>query len=178
MDAPKHSFPPVVDAGTRVRRLPIGGTAIGTGINADPRFGRRMAKALAALSGTVAQVRSTAVQVGLRYHALHHLMPSMPYHSLPEAHRRLVRDTEAGLIPPQADSRPALHSNTRPDGARTVRTLVRRRDQLSGPTVTIAVLAAVSTAWAVLARRGGEWLIRSMERNAEAKRARRNGSCR
>lgn len=30
--------------------------------------------------------------VGLRYHALHHLMPSMPYHSLPEAHRRLVKE--------------------------------------------------------------------------------------
>lgn len=30
--------------------------------------------------------------VGLRYHALHHLMPSMPYHSLPECHRRLVRE--------------------------------------------------------------------------------------
>ncbi|MEP7222541.1 MAG: fatty acid desaturase [Novosphingobium sp.] len=28
--------------------------------------------------------------VGLRYHALHHLLPSMPYHSLAEAHRRLV----------------------------------------------------------------------------------------
>lgn len=28
--------------------------------------------------------------VGLRYHALHHLMPSMPYHALPECHRRLV----------------------------------------------------------------------------------------
>ncbi len=28
--------------------------------------------------------------VGLRYHALHHLLPSMPYHSYPEAHRRLV----------------------------------------------------------------------------------------
>lgn len=27
--------------------------------------------------------------VGLRYHALHHLMPSMPYHDLPKAHRRL-----------------------------------------------------------------------------------------
>ncbi len=27
--------------------------------------------------------------VGLRYHALHHLLPSMPYHSLAEAHRRL-----------------------------------------------------------------------------------------
>jgi fatty acid desaturase len=30
--------------------------------------------------------------VGLRYHALHHLMPSMPYHSLAEAHRRLVAE--------------------------------------------------------------------------------------
>ena len=28
--------------------------------------------------------------VGLRYHALHHLLPSMPYHSLGEAHRRLT----------------------------------------------------------------------------------------
>lgn len=28
--------------------------------------------------------------VGLRYHALHHLLPSMPYHSYPEAHRQLV----------------------------------------------------------------------------------------
>ncbi|MBP6031508.1 MAG: fatty acid desaturase [Sphingobium sp.] len=28
--------------------------------------------------------------VGLRYHALHHLLPSLPYHSLNEAHRRLI----------------------------------------------------------------------------------------
>ena len=34
--------------------------------------------------------------VGLRYHALHHLMPSMPYHSLPEAHRRLKRELGIG----------------------------------------------------------------------------------
>ncbi len=27
--------------------------------------------------------------VGLRYHALHHMLPSLPYHSLGEAHRRL-----------------------------------------------------------------------------------------
>ncbi|WP_095011842.1 fatty acid desaturase family protein [Tsuneonella mangrovi] len=33
--------------------------------------------------------------VGLRYHALHHLMPSMPYHSLAEAHRRLARELGA-----------------------------------------------------------------------------------
>ena len=34
--------------------------------------------------------------VGLRYHALHHLLPSMPYHSYPEAHRRLSKE----LAPP------------------------------------------------------------------------------
>ena len=40
------------DALKRLRRLPIGGTAIGTGINADPRFGKAMAKALSVLAGT------------------------------------------------------------------------------------------------------------------------------
>jgi fumarate hydratase class II len=39
------------DALKRLRRLPIGGTAIGTGINADPRFGKAMAKAISALAG-------------------------------------------------------------------------------------------------------------------------------
>lgn len=34
--------------------------------------------------------------VGLRYHALHHLMPSMPYHDLPEAHRRLAKELGDG----------------------------------------------------------------------------------
>jgi len=47
--------------------------------------------------------------VGLRFHALHHLFPSLPYHSLARAHRRLMaelpadspyRQTEAaGLLP-------------------------------------------------------------------------------
>ncbi|MBB1471886.1 class II fumarate hydratase [Luteimonas sp. MC1782] len=40
------------DALKRLRRLPIGGTAIGTGINADPRFGREMAKALSQATKT------------------------------------------------------------------------------------------------------------------------------
>ena len=42
----------IEDALKRLRRLPIGGTAIGTGINADPRFGKAMAKALSTLSKT------------------------------------------------------------------------------------------------------------------------------
>jgi fumarate hydratase, class II len=41
------------DASKRLRRLPIGGTAVGTGINADPRFASRMAKALSRTCGTV-----------------------------------------------------------------------------------------------------------------------------
>ncbi|WP_336965728.1 fatty acid desaturase [Sphingobium aquiterrae] len=47
--------------------------------------------------------------VGLRYHALHHLLPSVPYHALGKAHRRMVavlgeqstyqRGNYAGMLP-------------------------------------------------------------------------------
>ncbi len=40
--------------------------------------------------------------VGLRYHALHHLLPSMPYHSLGEAHRRITAHLGAGSTYEQA----------------------------------------------------------------------------
>lgn len=36
--------------------------------------------------------------VGLRYHALHHLLPGIPYHNLGEAHRRLL-----AALPPESD---------------------------------------------------------------------------
>lgn len=33
--------------------------------------------------------------LGMRYHALHHLVPSMPYHNMGRAHRRLMRELPA-----------------------------------------------------------------------------------
>jgi fatty acid desaturase len=41
--------------------------------------------------------------VGLRYHALHHLIPSVPYHALGEAHRRLVAQLPVGTTYHQAN---------------------------------------------------------------------------
>ena len=36
--------------------------------------------------------------VGLRYHALHHLLPGVPYHALGEAHRRLCRELDVTSV--------------------------------------------------------------------------------
>ena len=43
----------IADTLKRVRRLPIGGTAVGTGINADPAFGRAVCAELSVLTGLV-----------------------------------------------------------------------------------------------------------------------------
>lgn len=62
------------------------------------------------------------------------------------AHRRLLHDTRSGRLVAGVGPRPLLSTNARPQGARALRTLVRHRSQMPGPTVTVGVLAAVSAA--------------------------------
>ncbi|MGH6963426.1 MAG: fatty acid desaturase family protein [Phenylobacterium sp.] len=60
--------------------------------------------------------------VGLRYHALHHLMPRLPYHNLAAAHRRLV-----ATLPADSDYRRVEQRELAPAMARLVRRM-RSRD--------------------------------------------------
>src|SRR5215208_1053432 len=141
-----HVFAPVDGLpGARVGTVAVlqAAHALGDGIRSS---------ALAAwLFGRVGKVPSVPAPPPIRGAAL-------PWRSVlaARAHRQLVRDTEAGLLPPQADTRPALHTNVRPDGVRSIRTVIRDRAQLPGPTVTVGVLAVVSTALAAHLRELGD----------------------
>ena len=48
--------------------------------------------------------------VGLRYHALHHYFPGIPYHSLPEAYRRLINSLPPGMRYQEMSSPSLPHS--------------------------------------------------------------------
>jgi fatty acid desaturase len=82
---------------------------------------------VAASDGLVTRIadafRALVAPVGLRYHALHHWIPSLPYHNLGRAHRRLVaalrpeapyRSTiEHGFAPPLRDLLRRSRTHTR-----------------------------------------------------------------
>jgi hypothetical protein len=131
-----HVFTPVEGmpgVGTGTVAVLQAAHALGDGIRSS---------ALAAyLFGRAGTVKAVTAPPPLRAAAL----PWRSYRAA-RTHRQLVRDTEAGLVPPQADSRPALRSNARPDGVRSIRTVMRNRTEIPGPTITVGVLAAVSAA--------------------------------
>lgn len=60
--------------------------------------------------------------VGLRYHATHHLLPSLPYHSLHEAHLRLTR-----ALAPQSTYTQSIHPGLWPLVWRIARSTMGRR---------------------------------------------------
>jgi fatty acid desaturase len=39
-----------------------------------------------------------ATPLGLHLHALHHLFPNIPYHNMPEAHRRVLAALPQGSV--------------------------------------------------------------------------------
>lgn len=61
--------------------------------------------------------------VGLRYHALHHLMPRLPYHNLGRAHARLV-----AALPADHDYRRAEERELVPAIGKLVKRMSRSRD--------------------------------------------------
>ncbi|AQA06498.1 DUF1298 domain-containing protein [Mycobacterium sp. MS1601] len=72
-------------------------------------------------------------------------------------HNQQLSDIESGLLAAAPAPRPALLTNAAPAGRRQVRTLLRPRAALDGPTVTVAALAAVGTALAdYLGERGAD----------------------
>ncbi len=72
------------------------------------------------------------------------------------ARRQLVRDTEAGLVPPAPEPVPALSINNAPTGAPLLRTFVRHRTQLPGKSATIGALIAISEGRSGYLRERGE----------------------
>ena len=76
--------------------------------------------------------------------------------SILRARRELARDTEAGKVPAVKSPVPALSVNERPSGTRVLRTLVRKKAQLPGPTLTTGALVAISEALSGYLRARGE----------------------
>lgn len=62
------------------------------------------------------------------------------------AHRRLLRDIDAGLMPTPNPPRPVLSVNAAPRGESVLRLVTVDRRRMQGPTVTVGALVAISEA--------------------------------
>lgn len=88
--------------------------------------------------------------VGLRYHALHHLLPSLPYHALPEAHRRLSAALDA-----ESSYHPANYPGLAGLVGRLARSTMMPRDHSSVRTSTVSPTSRNKRNGAQAARNGG-----------------------
>jgi fatty acid desaturase len=88
--------------------------------------------------------------VGLRYHALHHLLPSVPYHALGEAHRRLSKALDV-QSPYHRASYPGLFGLV----ARIARSTMVRGGHSSVRMSTVSPTSRNSKKGAQAARNGG-----------------------
>lgn len=68
-----------------------------------------------------------AAPVGLRYHALHHFLPAVPYHSLGVLHRRLLAE-----LPPDSSYHRTIHRGI----LSTIWDLITSQKELATPPVT------------------------------------------
>jgi hypothetical protein len=139
-----HVFSPVQDApgvaGPATVAVVQIGHALGDGIRSAALAGVLFGRA-ATVYPVVRPARTHAVRSGI---------------AAARAHRQAERDIASGLLPPAAEPRPVLSTNNRPAGARMVHTLVRSRAELAGPTITVAVLSAISTALSGYLAAGGQ----------------------
>jgi hypothetical protein len=72
------------------------------------------------------------------------------------AKRAMARDVAAGLVPAAKTPVRAPSLNERPSGLLVVRSVLRRKDQLTGPTLTVSAMVAVWEALSGYVRARGE----------------------
>lgn len=83
--------------------------------------------------------------IGTRYHALHHLFPGLPYHAMPEAHRRLMKELPQGSPYHQAEE-PSLTAALVDLWRRSAASAMRKRVRIARQAERARTAAAASQA--------------------------------
>ncbi len=133
-----HIWPQVLGIPTPVLGSPVAGSVVVVQISHALGDGVRSA----ALAATLLGRRPSASAVGRPDRGVLLWRAAVAA----RAHRRLVRETDTGLVDPPGRLRPILDINTGPRQEAAVRTMVLDRNRLPGPTVTVGALVAIADA--------------------------------